>query len=448
MPLPISTRRDGKDLPVNPDSDLAGRQPRAGTETSRYPLFRTPGQIAVQVLALLFMAAQAWLFQHHLADPHSLVPTDFNDYHVVGRMVLAGKWAQAYDWPALKAAQVAQLGTWAFMPWAYPPPFTLFTGVLGLLPIAAAYLVFTGASWLLFYTALHRLAGRATIPALVITLPALIINAKCGQNGFLSAGLIGWTLVALRDRSPAAGWPLGLMIFKPHLALGVGLLALLERHWGAILRAGLLALALCLTATVVCGPAIWTAFREGTATASAAMWSGDFPLERMTSVFAALHRFGLPPAIAMTVHLLVVLAGALLLWRCVSQGRPRELLLAAAICLSLIVSPYSYDYDMVGLALAFGLILPRFLARARLSDVALLLGLSWIALSNYLFIGLRQIWYGVPKIDASMHLWTISPITLAALAVLIVIVLRRPQAPPRSDALAQFYSALGGESPT
>ena len=431
---------------MNEHGDTARRAQASGA-ARHYPLFRTPGQIATQVLALLFIAVQAWLFHHRLAHSQSLVPTDFNDYHVVGRMVVAGHWAQVYDWPALKAAQIEQLGAWAFMPWAYPPPFTLFTGLLGLLPIWAAYLLFVGGSWLLFTTALHRLAGRATIPALLVTLPALIINARCGQNGFLSAGLIGWCLVGLRNRSRGAGWPLGLMIFKPHLAIGVGLLAVLERHWSAILRAALLALALCVAATIVCGPSIWSVFRAGTATASAAMWSGDFPLERMTSIFAALHRFGLPPGVAMAIHLLVVLACTLLLLFCMRRGLARELVLAASVCLSLIVSPYSYDYDMVGLALAVGLMLPRFLARARPAEIVLLLVFSWIALSNYLFIGLRQIWYGVPKIDASMRLWTISPIALAAMAALVVVVLRRPAATERSGALARLYSAWGADQP-
>jgi hypothetical protein len=69
--------------------------------------------------------------------------------------------------------------------------------------------MFIGASWLLFISALRRLAGPAWLPALAVVLPAILINAKYGQNGFLSAGLIGWFLVGLQRRSAAAGWPLG-----------------------------------------------------------------------------------------------------------------------------------------------------------------------------------------------------------------------------------------------
>jgi hypothetical protein len=379
----------------------------------------------VLALSFLALAVQAWLFQRQLTGPKPVL-TDFNDYHVVGRMVLQGRGALSYDWNALQAEQIAQTGAWAFMPWAYPPPFTLLTGVLGLLPIGLAYLLFIGSSWLLFITALRRLAGPAWLAALAVALPAILINAKCGQNGFLSAGLIGWFLVGLRRRSAGAGWPLGLMIFKPHLGLGIGLLALLKRQWGTVARAALLAVAVCLIPTVVLGPDIWSAFQLGTATASAAMWDGAFPLERMTSVFAMLHRFGLAPATAMAVHALAALAALAVLIVASQRRIERDSLLALAVCVSLAISPYNYDYDMVSLALVAALVLPRFVAQARWVEGIAALGLAWIATANYLWIGLRQVWYGVPSVTAEMQLWTISPIALAVLAWLVVRVLRRP----------------------
>ncbi len=409
------------------------------------PRWRRYAYPIVLVASFLVFAVQAWLFQKQLAAPQPVL-TDFNDYHVVGRMVLQARTALAYDWSALQAEQVAQTGAWAFMPWAYPPPFTLLTGVLGLLPIWAAYLLFTGGSWLLFVTALRRLVGPAWLVALAVALPAILINAKCGQNGFLSAGLIGWFLVGLRQRSPEAGWPLGLMIFKPHLGLGIGLLALLERQWGTLARAAALAAALCLVPTIVLGPSIWSAFQHGTGISSAALWDGAFPLERMTSVFAALHRMGVAPAAAMAVHLLVALAAVAALVLASLRRIERDALLALSVCVSLAISPYNYDYDMASLALIAGLVLPRFIARASVVESLAALGLAWIATANYLWIGLRQVWYGVPSITAEMQLWTISPIALAALALLVVTVLRRPAR--ASGWLARVYLRSGGILPT
>lgn len=385
------------------------------------------------------------LFQYKLDHVALPVLTDFNDYHVVGRLIADGRADEAYFWPALKAEQIAQTRNWSFMPWAYPPQFTLFTGILGVLPIWAAYLLFVGGSWLLLYTALRRLVGGATIPALLFVLPAFLINGKCGQSGFLSAGLMGWFLVLLRDRSAGAGWPLGAMIFKPHLAAGIGLLTLVERLWGVIVRAAVLVIALTILATLLFGADIWAHFRQGTDIAGRYLWTGEYPLERMTTVFAALHRFGVPAVPAMIVHLSVAALVVVVLLRAWRKGTDRELVFALAIAVSLTASPYTYDYDNVALALIAGLLLPRFVARASLFEAGLALFLSWVSTSNYLWIGLRQIYYGVPMITADMRLWTISPFTLAALAALFVVVLRRPARPPAP--WTRFYLRSGGNLP-
>lgn len=396
-------------------------------------------------IAFAAFALQAWLFQHRLDAPVPPILTDFNDYHVVGRMVAAGRAIETYDWPTLKLEQIVQTRNWSFMPWAYPPPFTMLVGLLGLLPIWAAYLLFMAVTWLLFYAAMVRLAGRATIPALFVILPSLIINGKGGQAGFLSAAFIGWFLVFLRERSAKAGWPLGAMIFKPHLAAGIGLLALIERRWGAMVRAVVLIAASFAVATLVLGVEIWPAFQKGTSTASEYLWTGFYPLERMLTVFAALHRFGVPAVAAMVVHLTcaaaLVLAVALAWWR---KART-ETVFALTVCVCLMTSPYTYDYDGVALGLAYAMVLPRFVARAGRYELPIAVLLSWIATSNYLWSGLRQYWYGVPIITHEMQLWTISPIALAALGALVIVVLRRPARPDAPWLRA--YSWMAGRKP-
>jgi hypothetical protein len=164
----------------------------------------------------------------------------------------------------------------------------------------------------------------------------------------------------------------------------------------------------------------------------------------MTSVFAMLHRFGMAPGAVMAVHALVALVLVAALVLAARRRIERDGLLALAVCVSLAISPYNYDYDMVSLALVAALVLPRFLARASLVEGIAALSLAWIATSNYLWIGLRQIWYGVPSITAEMQLWTISPIALGALACLVVLVLRRPARP---GWLARIYLRSGGILP-
>lgn len=375
-------------------------------------------------LYVAVIAVQAVLFDLHLRHHGGLVLTDFNAYYITGRMVLAGHGDMAYNWSALHAEQLRQTGTWAFMPWAYPPQFTLLTGLLALLPIGLAYLLFVGGSFAIFYTALRRLSGRYSAGALAFALPAILINARCGQNGFLTAGLIGWFLIALRNRSAEAGWPLGAMVVKPHLAIAVSLLALIERRWSVLLRAAALVIGTAMVGTFAFGWRVWPTFLAATSATSHYLWIGRFPLERMTSVFAALDRFGMSPSAAMAVHVVIALSALAILMLAWKRGLAERRLLALVTVVSLLISPYTYDYDMVTIALTAGLLLPDILAKAKPWEIIVLFMLSWISTSNYLWIGLRQLWYGVKSIDWTMGLWTISPITIGLMIFLAFRVLR------------------------
>ena len=53
------------------------------------------------------------------------VLTDFDAFHIAGRLALEGRVSEAYHALSMFAAQMEIAGTAAFMPWTYPPPFTL-----------------------------------------------------------------------------------------------------------------------------------------------------------------------------------------------------------------------------------------------------------------------------------------------------------------------------------
>jgi hypothetical protein len=85
--------------------------------------------------------------------------------------------------------------------------------------------------------------------------------------------------------------------------------------------------------------------------------AGLYPLQRMISVYAGLWTLGVPPSVALGVHLAVALGALAAVWaitRCEARsGRA----LAAALVATQLISPYSYDYDLpiLGIALALAL---------------------------------------------------------------------------------------------
>lgn len=338
-----------------------------------------PVLIAFLVTALCLVLLSAVRFQAPHAIGAEKVLTDFDAFHIAGRLAASGQAADAYHAGTMLEVQQRISGTRSFMPWTYPPPFTLFMQSLSQLPIGLAYALFITLSFGFYLLVLRRIAGEYLPGVLIAVAPIVILNLRTGQNGFLIAGLIGSFLLFWRHRRPIAGLPLGLMIIKPHLAAGVGLMALISRRWTTLVFAALVALALLAVSTWAYGWDIWQHFLNAVREAGQFMALGYYPLFRMNSIYAALYSYGLPAPMAMAGHALGALAALGLLTRVCLRKLEYRFQVALICALSLFVSPYSYDYDMAILGVALAFILPDLLARCSGRELAGLLALSWFA---------------------------------------------------------------------
>lgn len=331
------------------------------------------------LLALLLVGIAAVRFQAPELLGLAKELTDFDAFHIAGTLAGEGRVAEAYDASAMLKVQAEASPTSSFMPWTYPPPFTLLMDMLARLPVGAAYVLFALASAGLYVAVLRRIAREWCVPVLIVLLPIVMLNLRTGQNGFLVAGLIGAFLLAWRDKRVVAGLPLGLLIIKPHLAVGVGLMALFGRRWDVVaIAAGVVAAAAGL-ATFAYGFAVWAAFLGAVREAGAFLAQGYYPMYRMTSAYATLLTLGLPSSAAMAGHAAVALAAVgALVWT--ALARMEFARRAALICvLSLFVSPYNYDYDLAILGIALSFILPDLAARASGAALGGLLALAWVA---------------------------------------------------------------------
>ncbi len=306
------------------------------------------------------------------------VLVDFDAFYMVGQMAHEGRAAEAYDSSVMAEAQRALVGHEGFMPWTYPPPFDLIAAALPLLPRGLSYALFTGVTLAFYLWSLARLAGPRLAAVLLALAPPIYVSVTIGQNSFLTGGLMGlFCLLTLRART-AAGWPLGMLVIKPHLGIGLGVHAL------AALRGRVLALALgvaatlSLAATLAFGTGIWPAFLAGVDQAGAALETDFYPLFRMTSVYALLHTLGVAPGAALWMQIFVGLAACAAIAASVRNGAPQHRTLAMACFASALVSPYLYDYDMTLVGVGLALILPDLARRTGTLERTLLLALIWV----------------------------------------------------------------------
>src|ERR1700761_985969 len=148
-----------------------------------------------------------------VAPDGSGVQSDFVNVWAAGRMVLDGHPAAAYDWPTHKIVEQAAVGHRfaGYFGWHYPPPFLFVAAGLAFLSFATAYAVWVFGTFPIYLAAIRAIIGDRTGYLLAAAFPAVLSNFIVGQNGFLTAGLIGGALVLLESQPVAAGAFIGLL---------------------------------------------------------------------------------------------------------------------------------------------------------------------------------------------------------------------------------------------
>ena len=377
---------------------------------------------------LLFSTAE---FAGWTQGLHAREFVDFDDFHLVARLLWLGEIRSAYHLAALSAFQKSLSGLDGSLPWTYPPQFVLLIAPLAFLPLGAAYLLFTGVSFAAYLAILKRIAGSSFVPVLMITFPAMLVTIRSGQNGFLTGALIGLASLGFANRRAVAGLPLGLMIIKPHLAVAFALYAIINRSWRAVFIAATTVLLSTLIVTAILGFGIWPAFFGSIREAGIFLSQGFYHLYRMVSLYAAFRSLGLPASFAIPIQLLTAcLAFAAVLWAS-RRLAPRQALGVTAMA-SVLVSPYVYDYDLpifaIGLALLHDDIVQFASARERLAIYGLIAFSSGFGLAQAFILRGRELSPDIPP-------WALAGITLFAVLSLIWRVVLRSVAEPSACVL-------------
>ena len=282
------------------------------------------------------------------------IPTDFVNVWAAGRLVLDGHPAQAYDWVIQKQVEVALLGQdfAGYFAWHYPPPFLFVASLLAQFPYAVAFIGWMVFSILPYLAVMRAIVGRHFGLLLALAMPVAFSNIFVGQNGFLTAALIGATLYLLPMRPVLAGICLGFLSYKPQYGLLFPIVLIAASQWRAFLAAGATAIALALISWLAFGTESWQAFFHWMPMFSQAfLTEGKAPWWKLQSLFALVRYFGGTEQLAwgfhwvLTASVAVVLA---LMWR----SRVPYTLKAASLAVgTLLTTPYLFMYDLMVLAI-------------------------------------------------------------------------------------------------
>jgi arabinofuranan 3-O-arabinosyltransferase len=326
--------------------------------------------------------AHWWIF-----DENGLgIPTDFVNVWSAGRLVLDGHPALAYDWDVQKQVQVVVLGQSyeGNFAWHYPPPFLFVAAVLAHFPYAVAFIGWAAVSLVPYLAVMRAIVGRSFGLLLGLAFPVAFTNTLVGQNGFLTASLIGGTLSLMPSRPVLSGICLGLLSYKPQYGLLFPLALIAASQWKVIFTAGMVAIAMASLSWLAFGGESWQAFFHWMPMFSQAfLTEGRAPWGKMQSIFALVRYFGGTEPLAWVFQWIMSGMVAILLalmWRSRSVSYPLK---AAGLAAgALLVTPYLFLYDLMVLAIPVAFLvrigLDRGFARVELPALGLVAALLMI----------------------------------------------------------------------
>lgn len=297
-----------------------------------------------------------------------IVGTDYLQFHAAGETLLRGDGERLYDLVWQHRLQESLVGArfeglhgflnppffaWLFVPLAALPygwGFVVWS-ILGVVFLALSF-VALGSERLFRSTAL----GLAFFP--------VFASISFGQNGTLSLLILAvtWSLWS-RDLQGAAGLCASLLLYKPHLLIGVLALWLLRPRRDLAVLVGFATGSLAIVATSF-------AFTSEASEAFVRLSAGGFPALMRIEGFPIWHAhtlrgfwYLLLPRGTVLVELAWIVSSVAcataFYWLVRSRQNDRETLFAAAIVVTLLVTPHALIYDWALLVIPFLLLFDR-----------------------------------------------------------------------------------------
>ncbi|MCA1425637.1 MULTISPECIES: glycosyltransferase family 87 protein [unclassified Bradyrhizobium] len=345
------------------------------------------------VLAIVTLAyfptaylAHLWIFD---ADGRG-IPTDFVNVWAAGRLALEGHPAQAWDWDIQKQVELALLkqdfvGHFA---WHYPPPFLFVASFLAQFPYTVAFIGWAAFSMVPYLAVMRAIIGRNAGLVIAVGFPAAFLNILVGQNGFLTASLIGGMLYLLPTRPVLAGICLGLLSYKPQYGLLFPIVLLAAAEWTVLFSAAIVTVAIAALSWFAFGTESWQAFFHWIPMFSQAfLTEGRAPWFKMQSIFALVRYLGGTEQLAWIFQWVLTTAVAVALvvvWR---SRLPYALKAAMLATAALLTTPYLFMYDLVVLGIAVAFLIRAGLDEGFARHEVMALALVFALLASFLFFG-------------------------------------------------------------
>ena len=276
------------------------------------------------------------------------IGTDFISFWTASRVALSEPITEVWNVTRHAAEQRVVFGDDdTYAAFFYPPVFLFFCLPLGYLSYLAALAAWMVATLGAAGATLWRWADGRISPLYLVAFPAVFSTLGHGQNAFLSTAIFAGGGLLLARRPVLAGMVLGILVYKPHLAVALPLALAASGQWRAFVAMGTSAVALMAASAAAFGIESWRAFFGVSWLVRHTLEHGLADPGKMISTFRAARQLELSIPTAWWLHgtvacvVLVVLVMA-----CRRRPEPRAVVAASAAA-TVLVSPYMLDYDLM-----------------------------------------------------------------------------------------------------
>jgi hypothetical protein len=312
--------------------------------------------IAVYIIVYCFTISPLLHGHNNILDKNNVpVGADFSNFYSAATLALSQSPAATYDSTKMRSAQVNTIGanpeSIGGMWWVYPPIFLLLLLPFSFLPYFASLAVWLVATFLGYLKVLLRIAPSRQTIWLTLAFPGTFQNVIHGQNGFLSAGILGGGLLLLEDHPFVGGIVLGFLTFKPQLAVLVPVALIAGREWKALAGASLSFLGLVLASVLIMGTGVWIAFWQSIPFASKLYESGALPIYQIGTVFNAALLAGANYEVARDLQAIMMIGTMITVFFVWFRNTSLPVRNSVLVLSILLFTPHAFPYDFVLLAL-------------------------------------------------------------------------------------------------
>jgi len=317
--------------------------------------------VAIYASIFLYMYNTGiWLLDNKGVPDYS----NFTNMWVAGNQALHGGAASVYDRVEHTKAQDALVGEGhaRFSLWPYPPAYFLILAPLAGLPYVAAFLTWCLATLLACVSVVYLIVERRPAIALVLASPFTFWNILAGQSGFLTASLLGASLLSIERRPVFAGFFIGCLTFKPQWGVLIPVALVAAKQWRAFASTAITIALLAGASIAAFGISPWEAFPREIIAQAGVNLSVDPDILKLAfdpraqwqyhqTVFGLIRALHGGAPLAWLAQGVVTLGGAVIVyvvWRSPVRFALKAATLSAA---AIIATPYAFGYDMAAVAI-------------------------------------------------------------------------------------------------